>query len=239
MRSKNYRHYIVDTEAERNTNWENYCTVYCIDTGKAYLLVDGVWNLIGIGISDANLLTTDITTNNVSITKHGFAPKAPNDATKYLDGTGAYSIPDELYVVLASQQTTTSTTFADLTGLSFSVAINSTYIFDAYIVWQSNDINYGIGFSINGPAGKTYAVATAYIPTAAAGVFIMSIPDYNLPNITSAAPQAANTDYISTMRGIIKIGGTSGTLQIVWRSENASGTMTAQIGSTLKYRKVA
>ena len=43
--------------------------------------------------SDANLVTTDVTTNNVSTSKHGFAPKAPSDATKYLDGTGAYSVP--------------------------------------------------------------------------------------------------------------------------------------------------
>lgn len=33
------------------------------------------------------------TTNNVSTTKHGFAPVLPNDATKYLDGTGAYTVP--------------------------------------------------------------------------------------------------------------------------------------------------
>ena len=44
-------------------------------------------------ISDATISTTDITTNNVSTSKHGFAPKAPNDATKYLDGTGVYSTP--------------------------------------------------------------------------------------------------------------------------------------------------
>jgi hypothetical protein len=43
--------------------------------------------------SDATLSTSDITTNNVSIAKHGFAPKAPNDATKFLDGTGGYSVP--------------------------------------------------------------------------------------------------------------------------------------------------
>lgn len=43
--------------------------------------------------TDADLSTSDITTNNVSITKHGFAPKAPNVATQYLDGTGAYSTP--------------------------------------------------------------------------------------------------------------------------------------------------
>lgn len=44
-------------------------------------------------VKDSDLSLSDITTNNVSITKHGFAPKAPNDATKFLDGTGAYSTP--------------------------------------------------------------------------------------------------------------------------------------------------
>ncbi len=44
-------------------------------------------------VTDASLPTSDITTNNASTTKHGFAPKYPNDATKYLDGTGAYSVP--------------------------------------------------------------------------------------------------------------------------------------------------
>lgn len=44
-------------------------------------------------LAEAALALTDITTNDVSISKHGFAPKAPNDATKFLDGTGAYSTP--------------------------------------------------------------------------------------------------------------------------------------------------
>lgn len=48
--------------------------------------------------SEAQISFTDITTNNVSTSKHGFAPKAPNDATKYLDGTGAYSDPLKLVV---------------------------------------------------------------------------------------------------------------------------------------------
>lgn len=47
----------------------------------------------GSSMAESLLTFTDITTNNVSITKHGFAPKAPNDATKYLDGTGSYSVP--------------------------------------------------------------------------------------------------------------------------------------------------
>jgi hypothetical protein len=46
-------------------------------------------------ISDATISTTDITTNNVSTTKHGFAPKLPNDSTKYLNGAGAYTVPPD------------------------------------------------------------------------------------------------------------------------------------------------
>lgn len=44
-------------------------------------------------LAEAALALTDVTTDNVSTSAHGFAPKAPNDATKYLDGTGAYSVP--------------------------------------------------------------------------------------------------------------------------------------------------
>lgn len=43
--------------------------------------------------TDADLAFTDVTINNVDITKHGFVPKAPNDATKFLNGTGAFSTP--------------------------------------------------------------------------------------------------------------------------------------------------
>ncbi len=41
--------------------------------------------------SDATISTSDITTNDVSITKHGFAPKAPNDTAKFLRGDGTWN----------------------------------------------------------------------------------------------------------------------------------------------------
>ena len=55
--------------------------------------------------TEADLSLSDITTNNVSTSKHGFAPKAPNDATKYLDGTGAYSVPGGGTVALSKYST--------------------------------------------------------------------------------------------------------------------------------------
>lgn len=42
---------------------------------------------------DADLLVTDTVGNNVTTSAHGFAPKLPNDAAKYLDGTGHYTSP--------------------------------------------------------------------------------------------------------------------------------------------------
>jgi len=44
-------------------------------------------------ISDATITTTDITTNNVSTSKHGFAPKGNGSATAFLNGQGAYTTP--------------------------------------------------------------------------------------------------------------------------------------------------
>lgn len=44
-------------------------------------------------ISDATLTTSDITTNDVSITKHGFVPKAPNNTTQFLRGDGTWGTP--------------------------------------------------------------------------------------------------------------------------------------------------
>lgn len=47
----------------------------------------------GAVLTEAALSLSDVTTNNASTAKHGFAPKLPNDATKYYDGTGAFTVP--------------------------------------------------------------------------------------------------------------------------------------------------
>lgn len=44
-------------------------------------------------VTEADITLADIITNDVSITKHGFAPKAPNDTTKFLRGDGGWAVP--------------------------------------------------------------------------------------------------------------------------------------------------
>ena len=72
--------------------------------------------------SDATLTFSDVTTNNVSTMRHGFAPKLPNDAAKYLDGTGAWSTP----AGGGGSGTVTSVSVVSANGVSGSVANAST-----------------------------------------------------------------------------------------------------------------
>lgn len=51
----------------------------------------GVTNaMLAGGITEAKQTLADNTTNDVSTARHGYTPKAPNDSTKFLDGTGAW-----------------------------------------------------------------------------------------------------------------------------------------------------
>ena len=44
-------------------------------------------------IKEQHILLQDLTDADVSITKHGFAPKAPNDTTKFLRGDATWAVP--------------------------------------------------------------------------------------------------------------------------------------------------
>jgi hypothetical protein len=57
----------------------------------------------GGSVTDATISTSDITTNNTSTSKHGWAPKLPNDATKFLDGTGAWTTPSTGVTAVSAQ----------------------------------------------------------------------------------------------------------------------------------------
>lgn len=66
------------------------------NSGCAITIANGVISTIKIAtaaVTEAKLGISDNTTANVSSSAHGFAPKFPNDASKYLDGTGAYTTP--------------------------------------------------------------------------------------------------------------------------------------------------
>jgi hypothetical protein len=60
-------------------------------------LLDGneasAFSIAGHTHAESAITFTDITTNDVSITKHGYVPKAPNDTSKFMRGDGAWAAP--------------------------------------------------------------------------------------------------------------------------------------------------
>ena len=48
----------------------------------------------GAAITEAAVTLADNTTLDVSTTKHGLVPKAPNDTTKFLRGDASFAVPD-------------------------------------------------------------------------------------------------------------------------------------------------
>lgn len=78
------------------------------DGNDASLIRPSNWNAdhqITGTITEADIVTADNTTGNVSTTKHGWAPKAPGNTTTFLNGNGAYSSVTEAGLTLADNTT--------------------------------------------------------------------------------------------------------------------------------------
>ena len=116
-------------------------------------------NTKSMGVKDKNIVFSDITTNDVSTSAHGFAPKSPNDATKFLNGTGAYAVPS-----YPSNLTLTETLASDHTaiGIIVSKTAGENLVF--------GDVVY---FKSDGKAWKADANAAGLYP--AVGLAIASI----------------------------------------------------------------
>lgn len=77
-----------DLLVRKASNWDRLASP--ADTAK---FLNGATDPVWGSVHDSDLVLSDITTNDVSISRHGFAPKLPNDATMFLDGTGVFSTP--------------------------------------------------------------------------------------------------------------------------------------------------
>jgi hypothetical protein len=59
-------------------------------------------------LAEAALSLSNVTTNDVSITKHGFTPIAPNDTTKFLRGDATWGVPPTGTLAFNNGETTRS-----------------------------------------------------------------------------------------------------------------------------------
>lgn len=147
-------------------------------------------------------------------------------------GSGSES---ETIVLKTSDTDNATTTLADATGLSFSVAANKTYIIEGFIIWNTTATAVGIKISATAPASPAI-IAGHFITDAASGA-----PDsssFNADNIvvtTSASP--FTTGNIGALHCVLVNGSNAGTFQVRFAAET-TGTVTIKAGSVLRYRQV-
>lgn len=78
--------------------------------------VSSVQGLTGaVTITDANLSVSNVITNNASTSAHGFVPILPNDATKFYNGVGGFTVPPGSSCFPQFSGTITSPVIADWT----------------------------------------------------------------------------------------------------------------------------
>jgi hypothetical protein len=132
-------------------------------------------------VIDADVVFSNVTTGDVSISQHGYAPKAPNDATKFLNGVGAYAVPAGSGVTSLSTLTGALNAFveiarATLASPATSLALTSIPAYtnllvliwcpsfsagDAIKVRFNNDSgnNYALSYNHNGGNGRAASLA--------------------------------------------------------------------------------
>ena len=159
------------------------------------------------------------------------------DKTK-LDGIETSAAAERwTWLKLGSNSTVSTTAFANVTGLSFTAAANTTYLIDVFGAYQTAATTTGIALTLDIPSGSIIGInVVATSATALGGTEI--IADAASTGATTGV-RAATTNTPIAARFIVAVGGSGGTVQLMQRSEVAASDTVLQANLTaLGYRAI-
>jgi hypothetical protein len=136
-------------------------------------------------------------------------------------------------VTLGSDVANATTSYADVTGLSFAVTNGTTYRFQALIIYDASATTVGSKWAMNGPATSLLAYHVSW-PGAAANnhsVIFTNGWDTGGGSVSTGSPAAASN--IAMIFGVFTASA-SGTV-VVRNQAESGGTITAKAGSTLEW----
>ncbi|HVE27285.1 MAG TPA: hypothetical protein VNC22_17890, partial [Sporichthya sp.] len=149
--------------------------------------------------------------------------------------TGPQGIPGWNRVKLTADVTNTTTSLADVTGLSFPIAASTDYEFEFLIAFQTAAITTGLALALNGPGTPTLLAARIEVPVSASTEIDRHTNTYNTEALGTAV-DAANTPRLARITGVLRNGVTAGTLTARFRSEVAGSAVVVKAGSIVRWQ---
>lgn len=156
---------------------------------------------------------------------------------------GIYSASTKLDVMLlvTSDVTNATTSFADITGLTYAVKSGKRYTFEAHLTHQTNATTTGSRFGVNGPASPTVLMASQISGEtpgiAATNIAIGSATAYDTAMAESTTGPGA-TNALAIVMGYIQPSA-DGTFALRCASEVAvAGGLVIKAGSWMRIREV-
>ena len=202
------------------------------------------------GLVESGLTLSDNTTNDVSITKHGFVPKAPNDTTKFLRGDGTWNVPTftdpagwNVIVKSANQDVTNNATLQDDTDLQFSVVANGHYMVEMDVVISCNNItgDYKNAFTVSAGTmkGTGFMLGPSATGTVQTNIYSANAVATTTTVVLGTALQ--DLDLLSITKIIYSFqASANGIFKYQFANNAAGGGRTSRTwkGSILKYKRI-
>lgn len=155
---------------------------------------------------------------------------ADGDYRAYQSASGWATIQPVRYAYLSSIVSQTTTSYADVTGMSFSVAANTNYEVSCSIIYQTAATTTGIGIALNGPSSPTLVAGQFISNSSSTALNGRSFNAYNGTGKTTGV-QTANANTYGLFNASFRNGATAGTLSLRYASEVAGSAASIRPGS--------
>ena len=183
-------------------------------TGGSSTVVHGTTPPTYSAVVEGDLSLSDITTANASTSNHGLVKKLPNDATKYYDGTGNYSIPaGSGSLIITSNDFSLNTRYTNISQISHvrqNITLSST-------VTDNAKVSLFIDLDSDGTYDETANSLQVGAAIAMSDIFTLSgwIPANAAYLFTNQSAGSATAVIVSTSgRTVYGFGGTTNTVVV-------------------------
>lgn len=137
------------------------------------------------------------------------------------------------YVYVSSIVSQTTTSYADVTGVSFSVNANTNYEVSCSIIYQTAATTTGIGIALNGPTSPTLVAGQFISNSSSTALNGRSFNAYNGTGKTTGV-QTANANIYGLFNASFRNGATAGTLTLRYASEVGGSAVSIRPGTYCK-----